>query len=312
MQEQNKAYLQLHAAIFFWGFTGVLGTEISVTAPALVWYRMFFTTLFIGATIFILKKWQKIEKKDFRRLILIGFLFAIHWLAFYISIKMAGASIAMVCLATASIFTAILHPIILKGKMKLVEISVGMIAVFGVAIMYIFQDEKDLMNVSKSPESLRIGIILGVFAAVLSAIFTILNKPLSEKYEFRNIVFYEMLFGTICLSIMAPFYLPHVALDDLIPKGMDYVWLFCLVYFCTVLGQQLVIQALQKLNPFTVTLSVNIEPIYGVILAFLIHNENQFLGAGFYWGVFLIFISLMIQVWHTRRMKKLNALIPIS
>lgn len=310
MQQPNKAYLQLHLAVFLWGFTGVLGTEISMSAPAIVWYRMLGTALFIGVFIALFGKWQKIPKSDFKRLMLVGVLFAIHWVAFYISVKLAGASVAMVCLATASVFVALLHPIISKGKILLSEVLIGLVAVVGVLIMYVMMDHKP--SVGRTAGDMRLGIVLGVGAAILSAIFTVLNKPLAERYDYRNVVFYEMLAGFILLSICIPFYLTYADASDITPKGWDYLWLFCLIYFCTVLGQQLVVQALQKLNPFTVTLSVNLEPVYGIILAFLIHNENRFLGPAFYLGVSIIFSSLMLQVWVTarRNRKAMAARIP--
>ncbi len=313
MDTKQKAYLQLHAAIFFWGFTGVLGTAISVTAPALVYYRMFFTALFIAFFMTIHKKWQKIPWIDMKKLIFIGFLFAIHWLAFYWSIKLAGGSIAMVCLATASVFTALFNPWINKGKIQISEIIIGIIALLGVLIMYLMMD--DSKSNIKSAEDMRLGIILGVFTAIISALFTVLNKPLAQQYEFRNIVFYEMLSGFVFLSILLPFYVSQTPIEQLIPNTWDYLWLFCLVYFCTVLGQQLVIQSLQVLNPFTVTLSVNLEPIYGVVLAFLIHKENQFLGMGFYIGVAIIFFSLVLQILHTKqktKKEKQNLPIPLD
>lgn len=299
MQQPNKAYFQLHLAVFFWGFTGVLGTEISMSAPVLVWYRMLGTALFIGIFIALFGKWQRIPKVDFRRLMLVGVLFAIHWVAFYVSVKLAGASVAMVCLATASVFVALLHPLISKGKILISEVIIGLIAVAGVLVMYLMMDHKP--SVGRTAGDMRLGIVLGVVAAVLSAVFTVLNKPLAQRYDFRNVVFYEMAAGFVLLTLCIPFYLPHAAAGSLVPQGWDYLWLFCLIYFCTVLGQQLVVQALQKLNPFTVTLSVNLEPVYGIILAFLIHNENEFLGPGFYIGVSVIFISLMLQVWITAR-----------
>ena len=310
MDPQRKAYLQLHLAVFFWGFTGVLGTEISVTAPALVWYRMLFTALFIAVFMTIFKKWQRISRGDMMKLIGIGILFAIHWVAFYASIKLAGASIAMVCLATASIFTAIFNPLINKGKILVSEFIIGCIAVAGVLIMYVMMDESK--GHLKDPADMRLGIILGVFTAVISAIFTVMNKPLAQKYEFRNVVFYEMSTGSLFLCLLIPFYLPYVTWEEVLPKGWDYLWLFCLVYFCTVLGQQLVIQSLKRLNPFTVTLSINIEPIYGIILAFLIHKENQFLGPGFYIGVLVIFSSLVLQVYYTSlKSKKARKELPV-
>lgn len=307
MNFKNKAYLQLHAAIFFWGFTGVLGKAISMDAPAIVWYRMFLSAMVIGLIITLKGKWQRIPMVDMKRLAFVGMLFAIHWLAFYISIKLSGASIAMVCLATASVFTAIFAPLIHKSRIQISELVIGSIALSGVMVIYLFQESP--MNLSLGEEqNLQWGIILGVIAAILSAVFTVLNKPLATKYEFRNVVFWEMVFGFLILCIALPFYLPNVDWVQVVPQAWDFLWLACLVYFCTVLGQQFVVQSLQQLNPFTVTLSVNIEPIYGIILAFIIFREDQFLGWPFYLGVSIIFISLILQVaWNARVSKLSNA-----
>jgi len=301
---KDKSLIYLHLAIFFWGFTGVLGRAIDLTAPLIVGYRMFFTALIIALLITVKKQWIKVHLVDLRKLYGIGFLFAIHWVAFYWSIKLSGAAIAMICLATASIFTAIVQPIMTGTKIKVSEILIGAMALAGVMIMYFFQEDKTTTAGASEAFNFKWGIILGVVAAIISAVFTVFNKGLSQKYDSRIVVVHEMTAGLILLVILSPFYFLYMHEGNWYPQGWDILWLFCLVYFCTVLGQQFVVKALKNLEPFLVTLSVNIEPIYGIILAFILFNENLMLNWSFYVGFALILISLIIQVYLSRHNKK--------
>jgi len=289
----KRSFSQIHLAVLLWGFTGVLGRAISLSAPVLVWYRMLVTAIAIGIIITLRRQWVPIERSNLKRIVGIGIMYAVHWVAFYASIKFANASIAMVCLATASVFTALLDPLFNKGKFNAVEISLSLVALAGVFLIYILQPHDSAVN--KMP-NLRLGIVLGVAASIISAIFTVLNKPLTGKYEPRTLVFYEMTTGLIFLTILAPFYLWQKPGEILLPQGMDYLWIFLLSYCCTVWGQSLAMSALKGLSPFTITLSVNLEPVYGIILAFLIYKENEQLNIGFYLGMALIFLSLIIQV----------------
>jgi drug/metabolite transporter (DMT)-like permease len=290
----KRAFAQIHLAVLLWGFTGVLGKAISLTAPVLVWYRMILTAAIIAIVITQRKDWVPLTRKDLTKTVGIGMLYAVHWVAFYASIKYANASIAMVCLATASVFTALLDPLLNKGKFNAVEIFLSFVAVAGVYCIYALQPD-DKGN-EHAMVNFELGIVLGVIASIISAIFTVLNKPLAEQYPPRTLVFYEMASGLIFLSLLAPFYLAQNPQAVLLPQGMDYLWIFLLSYCCTVWGQSLAMSALKKLTAFTITLSVNLEPVYGIILAFIIFKENNQLGWGFYLGMGLIFASLMMQV----------------
>ena len=300
----KRAFAQINIAVLLWGFTGILGKAISLSAPALVWYRMSLAAVILALIITFRKEWTPIAKRDIFKLIGIGILFAIHWVAFYASVKLANASIAMVCLATASVFTAVLDPLLNGRKFNKVELFLSFIAVLGVVCIYVLQPH------NAEPEhqmvNFKLGLALGIAASVISAIFTVLNKPLADKYPARPLVFSEMTSGLVFLSILAPFYIMNFPAEQLIPVGWDYLWIFLLAYCCTVWAQSLAMAALKNLSPFTVTLSVNLEPVYGIILAFLIFKENAQLGYGFYIGMSLIFISLMLQVGFTIRKSRKN------
>jgi drug/metabolite transporter (DMT)-like permease len=290
----KRAFAQIHLAVLLWGFTGILGKAISLSAPVLVWYRMLITAVILALIISSRAEWVKIVKKDMIRVVGIGMLYAVHWVSFYASIKFANASIAMVCLATASVFTALLDPLLNKGKFNYIELFLSFIAVSGVYCIYALQPH--LAKGNHQMANFELGIILGVIASIISAVFTVLNKPLAEKYPPRTLVFYEMATGFSFLCVIAPFFLYTHPAEVLLPQGLDYLWIFLLSYCCTVWGQSLAMSALKHLTAFTITLSVNLEPVYGIILAFLIYKENNQLGYGFYVGMACIFVSLLFQV----------------
>jgi drug/metabolite transporter (DMT)-like permease len=299
----KKALIQMHLAVLLWGFTGVLGRAISLDAPMLVWYRMLLTAVFMAAILIYRKQWVKIERRDLVQLAVVGGLMGLHWVAFYGAIKFANISIALVCLSTASIFTSLLDPLVNKSGYDPKEMALGLLAIAGVYLIYKFQQFYGL------------GIACGITAAILSSVFTVLNKKIANKYPARTMVFYEMTTGWVFISLLMPvlfYYVPETKwLPDapslLGPSWLhnDWLWLVLLSLCCTVWAQSLALNALKKLTSFTVTLSVNLEPVYGILLAFLFYNENREiifnkgtanLNWGFLGGMGLILLSVLLQM----------------
>lgn len=279
----KQALLKMHLAVFLWGFTGVLGKVISLNEFPLVWYRVLLSSLFFVVVLYIKKELKPISLKQFGRFFVIGSIIAVHWCCFFGAIKYSNASIALVCLSTASIFTAILEPIALRTKFNWKEVFFGLVALLGVYFIYHFEFEYAL------------GISLGVLAALLSTIFTIMNKKIVDDFKPRPMAFYEILSAFLFLTILTPFFLSYFPNVSFTPKGYDWLWLVILSLFCTVWGQSLALDALKKLSTFTTVLTVNLEPVYGVILAFIFLNENKDLGIGFLIGVILIGISVVMH-----------------
>lgn len=274
----------MHLAVLLWGFTGVLGRAISLSAPVLVWYRMLLTALFMAGILYYRKLWVPVGRKDMRQLALIGGLMALHWVGFYGSIKFANASIALVCLSTASIFTSLLDPLVNKTKHDPIELLIGAIALAGVYLIYQFQQFYGL------------GILFGIIAAILSSVFTVLNKRIANKYPSRTIVFYEMGTGWLFITLLMPLQFMYDKSTVMLPPALDWVWLIILSLCCTVWAQSLALNALKKISSFTATLSVNLEPVYGILLAFIFFKENKELGSGFFWGMLLIILSVTLQM----------------
>lgn len=300
----RQSLIQMHLAVLLWGFTGVLGRAISLDAPALVWYRMGLTALIMFFILHLRKQWVPVGRRDLLQLMLIGGLMGLHWIAFYGAVKFANASIAMICLSTAGIFVSVLDPLFNRSKYSIAELLLCLLAIMGVYLIYSFQ-------------TLYLkGIVWGVVAAALSAVFTMLNKRIAYKYPARTMVFYEMLSGWGLISLML-FMIISTGTEafwigpenstgsiSLWPQSNDWLWLVILSLCCTVWAQSLALNALKKLSAFTVVLSVNLEPIYGILLAFLFFNENQELHPGFYLGMLLICISVIAQTLRVTRKSK--------
>ncbi len=311
----KKALIQMHVAVLLWGFTGVLGRAITLDAPVLVWYRMLLTALFMAGILFYRKQWVPVKRRDIIQLVLVGGLMALHWVAFYGAIKFANISIALVCLSTASVFTSLLDPWVNKGKHDLSEVLLGMLALVGVYLIYQFQ------------QFYGWGIVFGVVAAILSSVFTVLNKRVANLYPARTMVFYEMATGWIFLTALAPFVLHYMPGMQLLPRqgnplqslagNNDWIWLVVMSLCCTVWAQSLALNALKKLTSFTATLSVNLEPVYGILLAFWVFGENKEiiflkgthdLNMGFLGGMGLILLSVALQM--LRLLKPANTASP--
>jgi drug/metabolite transporter (DMT)-like permease len=304
----KKALLQMNLAVLLWGFTGVLGRAITLDAPVLVWYRMLMTAVIMAAILFYRRQWIAIARKDVLQLTLVGCLMALHWVAFYGAIKLANASIALICLSTASIFTTLIDALIHKKKPEVKELLIGALALLGVFVMYLLPEIEKNMRGTETIDLLphrNLGILAGVIAAILSSVFTILNKRIANNYPARTMVFYEMGTGWIFISLLMPFqylYFPETRFE---PNLYDVIWLVVLSLCCTVWAQSLALNALRHISSFTATLSVNIEPVYGILLAFLLFKENKELSWSFYVGMSLILFSVVLQM--TRLLKPIKA-----
>ena len=287
----KKAFLQLHAAIFLAGFTGVLGRLITINEGLLVWYRMFFSALFLLALSFFTKKIKFLPWRQALPLIGIGAIIALHWVFFYGSVKYANVSVSLVCFSTMGFFSSFLDPWISKRKMDLMEVLLGLMVMLGVYLIFHFD------------QGFRLGILYGIISSILGATFTILNKKYVDKHDAQVITFYELGGGWLSLNFILPFYLQFVSFSSFLPDVSDFLWLLVLSLFCTVLAFNLSIRALKKISPFTVNLSYNLEPVYGIILAFVMYKEHMELGLSFYIGLFIIFLTVVLQsarVWKTR------------
>ena len=289
--KMKKALFQLHIAVFLAGFTAILGKLIGLNEGVLVWYRMLITALTLGLILYYRKQLVKLSLKETINVFAVGFIIAIHWVTFYGSVKYGNVSIAVVCISASGFFTAFFDPLFNRRSISFIEVLLGAIAIVGIYIIFDFHPQY------------KLGIIFGIISAIGSSLFPIFNKRLLVKHDPETLTLYEMIGGFLALSVIVPFYLLYFPADYYIPTFHDWLWLLLLAWVCTVLCFDLQLNSLKKLSPFTCNLAYNLEPVYGIILAFLFFRENKDLNTKFYLGVGLILLAVILQtlrVWYSR------------
>lgn len=280
----KKAFFQLHMAVFLAGFTAILGLLIKLNEVLLVWYRLLLTVFILSILMWIRKEWQKLAFKDILRISGVGMVIAIHWVSFYGSIKYANASVALVCLSASGFFTALMEPLFFRKRIVWQELALGILAIAGIYIIFDFHPQY------------KTGIIFGVLSAFGSAVFPILNKELLKQFTPKILTVYELSGGLVLLSCLIPFYLAWFPAEYYIPTISDWAWLVVLAFFCTVISFDLQLNALKKISAFTANLTYNLEPVYGIILAFVFFDESKQLHGQFHLGLGLIVLAIVLQM----------------
>ena len=288
----KKAFIQLHIAVLLAGLTGVLGRLISLNEGLLVWYRLLITVIALWLFLFFTKKLQRIALSDLLKIVGVGIIVALHWVAFYGSIKYANISIAVTCLAAAGFFAALFEPIVFRRRIDFIEALLGLISVIGISIIFDFHPEY------------KKGIAFGIVSALASAIFPIFNKKLVARFDARTLTLYELGGGLVGFSFILPLYLKLFPANYYLPTLTDWIWLSVLAIICTALCFDLQLNALKKISAFTSTLTYNLEPVYGIILGFIIFHENKELHPQFYLGVALIILAVILQMWRIKTLHR--------
>ena len=278
-----KHYLSLHISIILAGFTGILGKAITLNEGLLVWYRVLFTSFILFFIIKVFRKSSPMIFSDKWEIIKVGLLLTAHWIFFYASIKYSNVSIGVICYCLTGFFTSIFKPLIDKKRVKFFELILSILSISGIALIFHFD------------ASYRTGILLGIISAALGALYTLINARIVTKYDNMTINFYQMLGGTVALGILLPFYLHFFPVERYYPDLHDTFFLFLLSLFCTVGLYFALVEALKKVPVFTINLSYNLEPVYSILLAFLIFNESKEVNFSFYVGLAIIIFSVVLQ-----------------
>ena len=279
----KKAYFQLHLAVLLWGFTAIFGKLITLNAVFLVLYRMLLSTLALWIFLKFKNRLHSLNRKTVLKAMGIGVIVALHWITFYASIKASNVSVAISCFSSLALFTAVLDPLMNRQQLKLAEIVLGVAVIAGIFVIFSVQ------------QLYWTGILLSIVSAFFAALFSVLNKKLYYEHDPGTISVYELGSGFLFLSLIFPFYLSSVQLPFLFPSLHDWGYLLILSVVCTSFAFTLGNYALQKLDAFTCNLTVNLEPVYSIILAIIIFKENRLLNTGFYIGTLIILSSVVIH-----------------
>lgn len=285
----KTAYLQMHMAIFLWGFTGILGKLITLNEGLLVWYRMLFSGIMMWLVAGKRNNIFKLPLKEALKVCGVGFIVMVHWVTFYGAIKVSSVSVTLICLSSIALFTTFFEPLISKVKFDYMEFFFAALCIAGIYTIY------------HSDKSTATGILIALFSSMMSALFTVLNKQLTAKHNPYTISSIELLGGFIGLTIFLPVYLHLFDHGFVLPDMSDTSYLLMLSFFCTVIPWILSLNALNYVTAFTMNLALNLEPVYGILLAIYVIKEHRILSSGFYIGAFIILITVVLHAFYRQR-----------
>lgn len=273
-------YLHLHFIVFIWGFTAVLGALISLEAIPLVWYRMLMATGFVFLFLLYRKEKLRFSLKTLSKFALSGVIIALHWLTFFGAIKASNVSVTLAVLSTGAFFASLLEPLFYKRKIIFYEVFFGLIAVVGLYVIF----DVDSSN--------AIGIGLALISAFLSALFSVLNGKLVLEHKAGAISFYELLFGVLAITVFLAVSGRFTA-EFFVVSTSDWVYLAILASACTAYAFIASVHVMKWISPYTVMLTINMEPVYGIILALIILGDSEKMGSQFYYGAVIILLTVV-------------------
>jgi drug/metabolite transporter (DMT)-like permease len=280
--DKLKSYLSLHLIVFIWGFTAILGALITINAEALVWYRMLLAGIFLGSFIIFKKESFRVPVKAFFKLIFVGLLIALHWIFFFRAIHVSNVSITLSIFSLGAFFASLLEPIFFGRKVLWYEVFFGLIIIAGLAL--IMQVEIQYLN----------GMYYALASIILGVLFTLMNGKLIADHEPSVITFYEFGAGVFFITIYFLFQGKFTA-DFFVLSVNNWLLLLLLASVCTAYAFTASVKVMRKLTPYTVMLTTNLEPVYGIVLAYFILGGKEKMSTEFYIGAIIIVITVILN-----------------
>jgi drug/metabolite transporter (DMT)-like permease len=287
----RKNLIILHLTVFVWGFTGILGALITINAVQMVWYRVLIASLSLFAYFFWSKTSVKVSKKQFLQFFFTGSIVAIHWIFFFHAIKVANVSVSLICLSSVTLFIAILEPLIKKQVISKGDIFIGLVIILGIYLIFKFET------------TYTEGIIFGLLSAVAASFFSTINSTLVQKTNPSIIGFYELSGAFFWITIYRLFD-ASLAQETFNLSLSDWFYLLVLGTICTALAYVAGVGVMRTLSAFRVALITNLEPVYGIILAFLFFGSKEQMTGGFYVGSLLILGAVFLYPIYKKRKNK--------
>ena len=284
MNQEIKDYLFLHIIVLTWGFTAILGLLIQTPPVEMVFFRTGLSAIGIMVIMTVQGiRFRLSSTADMKSALLVGVLLGAHWILFFLSARVSNASVCLAGMATTSLWTSLVEPIYFKKKVQKFEVSLGLLAFIGMIIIF---------NVEVT---YVLGLSLALLSALCAALFTVINSKLTRTNHHFSLTFYEMVFACLAIVLFFPIYSTFFSKQplQLIPSQTDWMYLLVLAMVCTVFAYSYSIKLMKRLSAFSVNLSVNLEPIYGIILALIIFGESEEMSSGFYLGTGLIMLSVL-------------------
>ncbi len=290
-------YLHLHVIVFIWGFTAVLGALISIDAIPLVWYRMLLASGLVLVFVLISRKRIRFSRRTLFVFFLAGLMIALHWLAFFGAIKVSNVSVTLAVMSTGAFFTSLIEPLYYKRKIIWYEVLFGLLVIGGLYIIFDVETQYTW------------GIVLALCASFLGALFSVINGRLSLQYDAASISLYELFFGMLCITV----YLIFTGAFDaafFTLSSSDWIFLLILGWICTGYAFIASIHVMKWISPYTVMLTINMEPVYGILLALVILGDSENMSPQFYYGAVLILVTVIFNGILKHRRERKNSTWP--
>ncbi|MEB2776738.1 DMT family transporter [Algoriphagus sp. D3-2-R+10] len=283
MSATIKDYLMLHLIVLIWGFTAILGLLISLPAIELVFYRTLIASVGVAGLFLLKKKNLLIPFPAMIKVTGVGFVIAMHWILFFWSARVSTASVCLAGMATTSLWTAFVEPLFNRTKIKWYEVGLGLMVISGLLVIFSFES------------GYWLGLSMALASAFLAAVFSVLNGKLAHKHNPYQITFYEMAGACLFTLLFMPIYSNFMTDEGLQLNWIDYdwFWLFILGGICTVYAFSVSVELMKRLSVFSINLTVNLEPVYGIVLAVLIFGESEKMTPQFYLGTAIILVSVL-------------------
>ncbi len=280
--------MRLHFIVFLWGFTGILGALISLEALELVFYRMGLAAAILWVWAFWKKKELRIGFTQLSMYLLTGAVIAVHWVTFFHAIKVSNVSVTLACLSSVAVFVSLIEPLVYKRRVRMQEILLSLLGVLGLFLIFQFEGDH------------REGILYALISAFLAAVFSVLNGKFVQSDASEKISVYELSGGWLVLTV---YLLLNGSFQNGPPalQGFDLLWLFILGGICTAYAFIVSVDVMKELSPFTTVLTINLEPVYGIILAQLLFHEKESMTPYFYLGTGIILSSVILNGYLNRK-----------
>jgi drug/metabolite transporter (DMT)-like permease len=277
-------YLHLHFLVLIWGFTAILGKLINpqLSRISLTFFRTLLAAVGLAVVLWLWKEWKRVPANDRWAMLGVGVIMGLHWLTFFGSAHVSSASVCLAGMSTTSLFTSLLEPLFARRRVRPLEIFLSLLVIAGLYLIFRFEVDQSL------------GLGLALVSAFLAALFTIANSRFVRRYNALLITFYEMNGATVAmlLGLAGVAFTSGLTAKEVIPQSTDWLWLGILAFVCTVYAYSAGVHLLRKVSPFTLNLTINMEPVYGMVLAYFILNERM--TAGFYAGSVVILLAVII------------------
>jgi len=296
VDQQLRDNAKLHLLVIIWGFTAILGRLISIPSVEIVFYRTLIASLSLVVILVYTKVYFYIKIADLLKVLGVGALIGAHWVLFFASARVSTISICLVGMATTSLWTSVLEPVLNKRPVQAHEVLLGMLVIVGLYVIFQFETGHAL------------GLLMAIASAFLAALFSVFNGMLTKRYNHHLLTFYEMTGAWLSVVLFFPLYKIYFTDGylNLAPNAMDWVYLLVLAVVCSVYAYSQWVELMKRMSAYAINLVVNLEPIYGIVLALIIFGESERMNSGFYMGTMIIILAVISYPILNRRLKNRN------